>query len=211
MHISFPDWNRGNEVVVESGPVASIIMEQIFNAGSILTLALEQLNNAHIPESGTDDCFARSTFIYKLNDIKRILARSIQQLIDYDQQSTFPYKIFDPSVYIDPPEDLVVEYLIQSGKICANVYVIAHASHQSPSHVRQKSTVSQPSATGSFNQMASSYYFYDGTPVEVVYYSRLEAILPSAVTALTSIENSLGLLDDLCQKIDYIQKLLDSY
>lgn len=197
--------------MIESDPSATIIMEQIFNAGSILSLALEQLNNSHIPESGTDDCFARSTFISKLNDIKRFLARSIQQLIDYDQQSVFPYKIFDPSVYKNSPEDLVVEYLIQSGKICANVYVIAHANHQSPSHIRQKSTVSQPSATGSFNQMASSYYFYDGSPVEVVYHSRLEAILPSAVTALTSIENALGLLDDLCQKIDYIQKLLDSY
>lgn len=197
--------------MIESDPSATLIMEQIFNAGSILTLALEQLNNSHIPESGTDDCFARSTFISKLNDIKRILARSIQQLIDYDQQSVFPYKIFDPSVYKNPPEDLVVEYFIQSGKICANLYVFAQASHQSPSHVRQKSSVSQPSATGSFNQMASSYYFYDGAPVEIVYHSRLEAILPSAVTALTSIENALGLLDDLCQKIDYIQKLLDSY
>lgn len=186
-------------------------MDQIFNAGNILILALEKLFNAHIPQTGTDDCFARSTFISKLNDIRRILARSIQQLIDYDQQSTFPYKVFDPSVYKNPPEDLVVEYIIQNGKICANIYVIAHASHQSPSHVRQKSTVSQPSATGSLNQLASSYYFYDGAPVEVLYHSRLESILPSAVTALTSIENALGLLDDLCQKIDYIQKLLDSY
>jgi hypothetical protein len=175
-------------------------------------LALEQLNNAHVPASGTDDCFARSTFVSKLNDVKRLLARSIQQLIDVDQQSTFPYTIFDPSIYKNAPDDLVVEYFVQNGRLCANIYIIAPANHQSPSHSRQKSTISQPSASGSgFNQTSSSYYFYNGSPVEIVYYSRIDALLPSAVTALSSIENGLGLLDDLCQKIDCIQKLLDSY
>lgn len=170
------------------------------------------MNNAHVPESGTDDCFARSTFIFKLNDIKRLLARSIQQLIDVDQQNVFPYTIFDPSIYGNAPEDLVLEFFVQSGKLCANVYIIAQAIHQSPIHMRQKSTMSQPSATGSgSNQMSSSFYFYNGSPVELVFHTRLEALLPSAVTALTSIENALGLLDDLCQKIDCIQKLLDSY
>lgn len=210
--MSVPDWNRGNEVVIKSDPSAIIIMEQIFNAGNIVSLALEQLNNAHVPESGTDDCFARSTFVSKLNDIKRILARSIHQLIDVDQQNIFPYTIFDPNVYQNAPEDLVLEYFIQSGKLCANVFLIEPASHQSPSHVRQKSTMSQPSATGSsFNQISNSYYFYNGSPVEVMFQTRLEALLPSAVTMLSSIENALGLLDDLCQKIDCIQKLLDSY
>lgn len=210
--MSTPDWNRGNEIVIESEPSAIITIEQIFNAGNIVSLALEQLNNAHIPESGTDDCFARSTFVSKLNDIKRILARSIQQLIDVDQQSVFPYTIFDPNIYIGAPEDLVLEYFIQSGKLCANVFLIEPASHQSPSHVRQKSTMSQPSATGSsINQISNSYYFYNGSPVEVMFQTRLEALLPSAVTTQSSIENALGLLDDLCQKIDCIQKLLDSY
>ena len=175
-------------------------------------MALEQLNNALVPESGTDDCFARSTFISKLNDVKRLLSRSIQQLIDIDQQNAFPYTIFDPNIYKNAPEDLVVEFFVQSGKLCANVYIIAQAIHQSPMHMRQKSTMSQPSATGSgYNQMSNSFYFYNGSPVEIVFHTRLEALLPSAVAALTSIENALGLLDDLCQKIDCIQKLLDSF
>lgn len=210
--MSVPDWNRGNEILVESDPSATIILEQIFNTGNIISLALEQLNNSHVPESGTDDCFARSTFVSKLNDIKRLLARGIMQLIDVDQQSIFPYKIFDPNIYNNAPEDLVLEYFIQSGRLCANVFLISHASHQSPIHVRQKSTMSQPSATGSsMNQISSSYYFYNGNPVEIIFQTKLEALLPSAITALTSIENALGLLDDLCQKIDCIQKLLDSY
>lgn len=175
-------------------------------------MALEQLNNARVPESGTDDCFARSTFISKLNDIKRLLSRSIQQLIDVDQQNIFPYTIFDPSIYKNAPDDLVVEYFVQNGRLCANIYIIAPANHQSPSHARQKSTVSHPSATGSgLNQASSSYYFYNGSPVEILHHSRIDALLPSAITALSSIENALGLLDDLCQKIDCIQKLLDSY
>lgn len=187
-------------------------MEQIFNSGNIVALALEHLHNVHVPESGTDDCFARTTFISKLNDVKRLLARSIQQLIDIDQQSVFPYIIFDSSIYSNAPEDLVLEYFVQSGKLCANVYIIAQAIHQSPIHMRQKSTMSQPSATGSgSNQISSSFYFYNGSPVELLFHTRLEALLPSAVTALTSIENALGLLDDLCQKIDCIQKLLDSF
>ena len=187
-------------------------MTQLFNAGNIVSLALEHLNNSHVPESGTDDCFVRSTFVSKLNDIKRLLARGIQQLIDVDQQSIFPYTVFDPNIYIDAPDDLVLEYFIQSGKLCANVYLITPTSHQSPSHSRQKSTVSHPSVTiSSLNQISSSYYFYNGSPVEIIYHTRLEALLPSAITTLTSIENALGLLDDLCQKIDCIQKLLDSY
>lgn len=212
MHLNVPDWNKGSEVVVESDHSITIILDQIFNAGNTISLALEQLNNAHVPESGTDDCFARSTFISKLNDVKRLLARSIQQLIDVDPQNIFPYTIFDPSTYNNAPEDLVLEYFIQGGRLCANVYIIAQATHQSPVHMRQKSTLSQPSASGSGfnNQMSSSFYFYNGSPVELVFHTRLEALLPSAVTALTSIENSLGLLDDLCKKIDCIQKLMDS-
>jgi hypothetical protein len=196
---------------VETSPSAFIILEQIFNANSIVALALEQLNNAKVPVSGTDDCFARSIFVSKLNDVKRLLSRGIQQLIDIDQQNIFPYTIFDSSTYNNVPEDLVLEFFIQSGKLCANVYVIVSATHQSPSHVRQKSTVSQPSTAGTgTNQVSSSYYFYNGCPIEIMFHSRLEATLPSAITALTSIENALGLLDDLYQKIDCIQKLLDS-
>ena len=189
-------------------------MEQIFNSGGIVSLALEQLSCAHVPESITIDCFARTTFVSRLNDVKRLLTRSIQQLIDVDKQSIFPYAIFDSSAYNNAPDDLVLEFFVQSGKICANVYIISQISHQNHSHARQKSTVSQPSAnaTGSnLSQTSSSYYFYNGSPVEIIYHTRLEAIFPSAVTALSSIENALGLLEDLCQKIDCIQKLLDSY
>lgn len=210
--MTIPDWNRGNQLIVETSSSEFIILEQIFNASNIVALALEQLDNANVPASGTDDCFARSTFVSKLNDVKRLLSRGIQQLVNVDPQNIFPYTIFDSRIYNTLPDDLVIEFFIQSGKLCANVYVIISASHQSPSHVRQKSTVSQPSAVGSGpNQFSSSYYFYNGSPVELMYQTRLEAALPSAVTALTSIENALGLLDDLYQKIDCIQKLLESY
>jgi hypothetical protein len=208
-----PDWNRGQEVIVELSSSSSIIVDQIFNAGNILLLALEQLKNSHIPEFGTDDCFVRTNFISKLSETKRLLARSIQQLIDVDQQSIFPYIVFDSSVYKNAPEDLIVEYFIQSGNLCANVYIISHANHQSHSHVRpNRSTISQPSANSMNSpQVSSSYYFYNGSPVEIIFTTRLEALLPSTITALSSIESALGFLDDLCQKIDCIQNLLDSY
>lgn len=232
--MNLPDRYRPSPLIVESLPATTIIMEQIFNAGNLIFLALEQLRNLSIPQSGKDDdCFARSAFFAKLNEIGRILSRCTDQLTDIEQQSIFPYTVFDSSAFSNVPDDLVLEFFVQAGKLCANVYVIAPAHHQSPiTHSRQKSISSavapnpNPSSSTSTNPAASTtttsvigtptqatqstnnYFFYNGSPVEVVYSARLEALLPSILTAMTSVESSRGQLEDLCEKIECIQKLL---
>lgn len=199
-------------MVIDLEPFSTILIDQIFNCGNILQLALEQLSHAQAPAFGTDDCFAKATFVTNLNETRRLLARSIQQLSDVDPQSIFPYTIFDSTVYKNSPDDLIMEYFIQSGKLCANIYIISQTNHQSPSHSRQKSTISQSAVnSASPNLVSSSYYFYNGSPIEIVFGTKIDATLPSTVTALFCIEKALGLLDDFCQKIDCIQTLLDSY
>ncbi len=198
-------------------------MEQIFNAGNLIFLALEQLRNLHIPQSGKDDdCFARSAFFAKLNEIQRILSRCTHQLTDIEQQSIFPYTVFDSSAFANAPEDLVLEFFIQGGRLCANVYLIAPAHHQSPiTHSRQKSISSTVAANGPPIPIgtptaaqspallsANNFFFYNGAPVEVVYSAHLEALLPSILTAMTSVDTSRGQLEDLCEKIKCIQKLV---
>lgn len=265
--------------IVESLPGTTIIMEQIFNAGNLILLALEQLKNISIPQSGKDDSFARSAFFAKLHEIERILSRCTEQLLDAEPQSVFPYTVFDSSAFANAPEDLVLEFFIQSGRLCANVYLIAPAYHQSPtSHHRQKSISSAIGATMGGNDLlggsatnttttinnnpsttntsaaaattaatanaptslstaaataiqqqqqqqqppppqvqpqpqlasattvaSSTYFFYNGAPVEVTYCRRLEALLPSILTAMSSVEASRGLLEDLCEKIEFVQ------
>lgn len=219
--MSLPERNRGNNQIIESQSGISIVIEQVFNAGNLIFLALEQLRNLQIPRSGTDDCFARSKFFAKLHEIQRILSRCSDQLVDVEQQNVFPYAVFDSSAFISPPEDLVLDFFVQSGKICANVYLISPAYHQSPSHNRQKSigstagtgsilpgNQSTPTLTGSHTPTtpaATTYFFYNGAPVEIVYSARLEALLPSIITAMSSVETARGLLEDLCSKIELIQ------
>ncbi len=231
--MNLPDKYRPSPLTVESLPGTAIIMEQIFNAGNLIFLALEQLKNLSIPQSGKDDdCFARSAFFAKLHEIQRILSRCTHQLTDIEQQSIFPYAVFDSSVFGNAPEDLVLEFFVQAGRLCANVYVIAPAHHQSPLHSRQKSISSTVTAVANIStnsqaqantiagtaavlgtptqqsQSANNYFFYNGSPVEVSYSTHLEALLPSILTAMTSVEASRGQLEDLCEKIDCIQKLL---
>lgn len=189
-----------------------MLLEQVFNAGNLILLGIELLNITHIPKSGNDDFFERSSFFSILHEVKRLLARSIQQLVDVEQQNIFPYTVFDATTFLNAPEDIVLEFFVQNGKICANIYLIAPASHQSPIHYRQKSIANQSSSSGvNFNQVANCYYFYNGAPIEVTFSSKLEALLPSAVTALNSVELAIGLIDDLCDKIECIKQLLDSY
>lgn len=186
-------------------------MEQVFNAGNLLYLTLEHLGNMQVPESGTDVGFVRSAFFSKLHEVRRLLARSVQQLAEVEKQNLFPYTVFDSAAFANAPEDVILEFFIQGGRLCANVYIVNQAHHQSPSH-RPKSAVHLPLVTGSGSaQTASNFYFYNGAPVEVSYSTRLEAILPSAITALSSVENAIGLLDDLCEKIECVQQLLESY
>lgn len=236
--MNLPDKYRPAPLIVESMPGTALILEQIFNAGNLIFLALEQLKNLSIPQSGKDDdCFARSAYFAKLHEIQRILSRCTHQLTDIEQQSIFPYTVFDSSVFADSPEDLVLEFFVQAGRLCANVYVIAPVHHQSPLHNRQKSISSTVAAAAVANisnntqvaasntntttgtapvigtptqqsQSANNYFFYNGSPVEVSYSTHLEALLPSILTAMTSVEASRGQLEDLCEKIDCIQKLL---
>ena len=148
-------------------------------------------------------------FYSKLISVKKYLQKAINVLTSFDPQGLFPYQVFDTSLFSGMPDDLVLNFFIQGGKLCINVYVITASVHQQSIHSRQKSAVGQALSLNSAHfPLPTTIYFYNGKPVEVLYSYRLEAILPSVVSALNSVEHAYHAMNDLCEKIDTINQLL---
>ncbi|CAG8578557.1 2552_t:CDS:2, partial [Scutellospora calospora] len=124
LQVKFPNYNRGNLTKLTVNSKKPYFIEQLIDAQNYITLALDTLecsNNSYTKEKS-----------YELLDtVLKYISNARFTLTCASEEKLFPYKICDPQMFgAKFPEDLVIQFHIESSCIVVSVYALQY--HSSP-------------------------------------------------------------------------------